>query len=121
MQFNPSISHELANLINSDNSRHTQELISKLPEDKKVQMAVQLIIEGRWVYFTCGHVHSQSPFRLDIRERVVKELKGKGYKIIEQEDRDDGTSVYGPEMKGFLDGVYVYLQSIKSDMAASGE
>jgi hypothetical protein len=87
-------------------------MLARLSDDEKVQVAVQRIINGQWVYFTCGHVHSQSPFRLELRERVVTELKKSGFEVIEQEDIDDGTSIYGPETKGYLDGVYVYLKAI---------
>jgi hypothetical protein len=77
-----------------------------------VQIAVKRIIEGQWIYFTCGIASSKFPFRIELRERVVSELKQQGYELIEFEEISNGSSIFGPTIKGQLEGVYVYLKAV---------
>jgi len=96
----------------SDNSETARKFINELPENQKIEEAVRRLVAGYTLYFTCGHNMSESPFPLEIRNRVVTELKENGHDVEEVEVYDDGSSLYSPSMKGTLDGVRVKINNI---------
>lgn len=102
---------EIAGEPISPNPYLPQPEIEALTDDEKVERAVLEIVKSgvQGLYFTCGHAHSNSPYRLEIKDRVVQKLNAQGYTVKQIEDRDDGSSIYGPEFQGFLDGVRLYI------------
>jgi hypothetical protein len=81
---------------------------SKFSKEEIMGLALQQLKKGEKIYFHCGAYGSKSPYHLEFAYEIRERLIADGYDVEEEQVIDDGNSgIYGEDMKGWVDGVYL--------------